>query len=171
MRLDQIIKVPVNAVRYLLGVLFLLSIPGFAANAQSLDRGNEEQTIGITLNINDNTSKAMHSYKLIGANYSVSKSSGMQEDGSCTLILELAQEADEFLLRWIAGNIKDIKGEVTIVDVTGVKKARKITFTDLNVASASESFYSAAGAVSWPQISVYIKSLTVDGTNIFPVAR
>jgi hypothetical protein len=78
-------------------------------------------------------------------------------NGSCKISIEMAQDADEFLLKWITGTIKNASGEITIVKVDGVKKPRKIAFTDGQIGGSSERLYSTAAANGVPQISIYVK--------------
>ena len=175
--LFKIIIAPLSLRCYGYAIALFIMLPGFKALAQNPEGDNYTQKVKIDLKITDNASKATHTYKLLGSSYSVSKPFILQKEGSstaesnCTLILELAQNADDFLLKWVAGTINDIKGEITIADVNVLNKPRIITFTNWEVASASESFYSTNEAMWWPHVSVYVKTLTVDGIKIFPGAK
>ncbi|OWK69073.1 hypothetical protein [Pedobacter sp. AJM] len=153
-------------------IVFLLLFLGSGAQAQSPEDG-QTPGVKIDLKITDQASNTTHYYKLLGSSYSVRKPFALQKegkfanDGNCTLILELAQNADEFLLKWVAGTVKGVKGEISIVAVKAADKPRIITFTDWEVASASESFYSTNEAIWWPHLSVYVKTLSVDGVPVF----
>jgi hypothetical protein len=152
-------------------IFLLLLLFRFDAFAQ------EEPQVEIEFKLTDNVSKTNHSYKLSAISYSVSNPDYQQDeitlinDGSCNITLELAQEIDEFLLKWGAGIIKNVSGVITVVAVNGIKKPRNIAFTGGRISGSSESFYDSAGANTLPQISMNVKTLSVDGTTIFTAPK
>ncbi|ARS38379.1 hypothetical protein CA265_01200 [Sphingobacteriaceae bacterium GW460-11-11-14-LB5] len=162
---------------YRAALMLLLLLSGFGVFAQVEERGGEDSTIKIEFRLTDHASNKSQTYKLYGINYSVNNPYYMQDEsklinnGSCGISIDMAQEADEFLLKWVAGAIKNASGEITIVHIGSVKKPRKIVFTDGKTGSSSESFYTATTTNSFPQISIYVKSLTVDGITIFTMAK
>jgi len=152
---------------YCQAILLLLVLFCFSVKAQ------EEPQVQLELKLTDKTSNTSHNYKLYGMNYSLSNPFYLQDDselinnGSCSLMMELAQDADSFLLKWVGGSIKNVSGEVSIVPINGIKKPRKIVFTDGQIAGSAESFYTTLSANSPIQLNIYIKTLSVDGTTIF----
>jgi hypothetical protein len=158
-------------------LILLLLLCGFGVSAQVEERGGEESATKIEFKLIDHTSNKSQTYKLYGINYSVNNPYYMQDEsklinnGSCGISIDMAQEADEFLLKWVAGAIKNASGEITIVNIGSVKKPRKIIFTDGQIGSSSESFYTATTTNSFPQISIYVKTLTVDGIGVFTQAK
>ncbi len=49
--------------------------------------------------------------------------------------IELAQGADPFILKWIAGRMKSATGRITLVPANETRKVRDITFSGASVAS------------------------------------
>lgn len=147
-------------------ITLLLLFCTFSAVAQ-----NEAQA-EIELKLTDKSTNTSYSYKLYGASYSLNSpfyspdEGKLVNNGSCSITMELGQEPDAFLLKWMAGGLKSTSGEITMITVENIKKPRKITFTDGQVAASSESFYSTSSGTS-PQLSFYVKTLAIDGTTIF----
>jgi len=154
--------------QYCLAMLLILVSFCFTVKAQ-----DEPQQVQLELKLTDKTSGTSHNYKLYGVNYSLSNPFYVEDDGkminngSCSIMLELAQDADSFLLKWIGASVKNVSGEISVVAVDGIKKPRKITFTDGQIVGSSESFYSTVGANTPIQISVFVKTLAVDGIPIY----
>lgn len=147
-------------------LILLLSLCSFNAFAQ-----NEAQA-EVELKLTDKATNTSHSYKLYGANYSLSNPFYAQEEGklinngSCSISIELGQNPDEFLFKWMSGQLKNTSGVITVVTVSDIKKPRIIAFTDGQLAGSSESFYVTGGSTS-PQMSFYVKTLAIDGTTVF----
>lgn len=145
-------------------LLFFIRLNAFA---------QAEAQIQIEFKLTDNTNNKSHSYKLYGVNYSVNNPYYLQDESklvtekSCGVNMELVQDTDEFLLKWIAGTIKNASGEITIVNMNGRKKPRKLAFTGAQIGGSSENFYSAAATDTSVQISIYVKTLAVDDILIF----
>ncbi|MDQ0967708.1 hypothetical protein QFZ20_003111 [Flavobacterium sp. W4I14] len=147
-------------------LILLLLLCSFNAVAQ-----NEAQA-EIELKLMDKANNTSHSYKLHGANYSLNNPFYNQDEGklinngSCSISIELGQNPDEFLLKWMAGLLKNTSGVITMVTISNIKNPRKMTFTDGLLAASSESFYITSGSTA-PQMSFYVKTLAIDGTTIF----
>lgn len=147
-------------------LILLLMLCSFNAVAQ-----NEAQA-EVELKLTDKATNTSHSYKLYGASYSLNNpfydaSEGkLISNGSCSISMELGQNPDEFLLKWMAGQIKNTSGVITMVTVGDIKKPRRISFTDGQLAASSESFYITGGGTS-TQMSFYVKTLAIDGTTVF----
>lgn len=152
-------------------IILLLLFCGFNAVAQS------EAQAEVELKLTDKTTNTSHSYKLYGASYSLNNpfyepnEGKLMSDGSCSISMELGQAPDEYLLKWLAGGLKNTSGVITMVSINDIKKLRKIAFTDAQVAASSESFYSTNGSNASPQISFYVKMLAIDGTTIFSLQK
>jgi hypothetical protein len=140
-------------------------------------KAQDEPQVQLELKLTDKTANTSHNYKLYGINYSLSNPFYLQDEsklinnGSCSLMMELAQDADSFLLKWVGGSIKNVSGEISVIPIDGIKKPRKITFTDGQIAGSSESFYTTVGANSPIQLSIYVKTLVIDGTTIFTLPK
>lgn len=147
-------------------LILLLLLCSFNAIAQ-----NEAQA-EIELKLTDKATNTSHSYKLYGANYSLNNPFYSQDEsklinnGNCSISIELGQNPDEFLLKWVAGQLKNTSGVITMVTISDIKNPRKMTFTDAQPAASSESFYITSGNTA-PQMSFYVKTLAIDGTTIF----
>ncbi|MBO9673139.1 MAG: hypothetical protein J7577_06830 [Sphingobacteriaceae bacterium] len=146
-------------------LVLLLLLGSFNAMAQ-----NEAQA-EIELKLSDQATNTIHSYKLYGAGYSLTnpfyeREGKLINNGNCSINIEFAQDPDEFLLKWMAGKLKNTSGEITMVTLNNVKKIRKMTFTDGRLAASSESFFVTGNGTS-PQMSFYVKTLAVDGTTVF----
>lgn len=147
-------------------LIILLLLCSFNAFAQN------EAKAEIELKLTDKTTNTSHSYKLYGANYSLNNpfynqdESKLINNGNCSISIELGQNPDEFLLKWMAGLLKNTSGVITMVTINDIKNPRKMTFTDGELAASSESFYVTSGSTS-PQMSFYVKTLAIDGTTIF----
>jgi len=147
-------------------LIILLLLSSFNAFAQN------EAKAEIELKLTDKTTNTSHSYKLYGANYSLNNpfynqdESKLINNGNCSISIELGQNPDEFLLKWMAGLLKNTSGVITMVTINDIKNPRKMTFTDGELAASSESFYVTSGSTS-PQMSFYVKTLAIDGTTIF----
>ncbi|KRT14211.1 hypothetical protein ASU31_20610 [Pedobacter ginsenosidimutans] len=147
-------------------LIILLLLCSFNAFAQN------EAKAEIELKLTDKTTNTSHSYKLYGANYSLNNpfynqdESKLINNGNCSISIELGQIPDEFLLKWMAGLLKNTSGVITMVTINDIKNPRKMTFTDGELAASSESFYVTSGSTS-PQMSFYVKTLAIDGTTIF----
>ncbi|GGG97914.1 MULTISPECIES: type VI secretion system tube protein TssD [Pedobacter] len=145
-------------------IVFLL-LCSFNALAQ-----NETQA-EIELKLTDNATNMVHSYKLYGASYSLTnpfyqRDGKLINHGNCSINIELGQDPDELLLKWMAGLLKNTSGVITMVTLNKVQEPRKMTFTDGRLAASSESFFITGNGTS-PQMSFYVKTLTVDGTTVF----
>jgi hypothetical protein len=153
--------------------ILLLLLVLFCFNVKAQD----EPQVQLELKLTDKTANTSHNYKLYGINYSLSNPFYLQDEsklinnGSCSLMMELAQDADSFLLKWVGGSIKNVSGEISVIPIDGIKKPRKITFTDGQIAGSSESFYTTVGANSPVQLSIYVKTLVIDGTTIFTLSK
>jgi len=147
-------------------LILLLLLCSFNAVAQN------EAKAEIELKLTDKATNTSHSYKLYGANYSLNNPFYSQDEGklinngNCSISIELGQNPDEFLLKWVAGLLKNTSGVITMVTISDTKNPRKMTFTDGQPAASSESFYITSGSTA-PQMSFYVKTLTIDGTTIF----
>ncbi|WP_316801827.1 type VI secretion system tube protein TssD [Pedobacter nototheniae] len=156
---------------YCCAIMLLLLFFGFNVLAQ------DETQMQIEFKLSDSLSNTSHSYKLLGINYALNTpyysldENELINNGNCSITMELAQDVDEFFLKWIAGTVKNASGTITMLVVNGIKKPRKITFTGGQVAGFSESFYSTVGANTSPQVSIYVKKLSVDDVSIFTTVK
>ncbi|RBQ09955.1 type VI secretion system tube protein TssD [Pedobacter miscanthi] len=151
---------------YSRAITLLLLLCAFSAVAQ------DEAQAEIELKLTDKSTNTSHNYKLYGASYSLNSpfyspdEGKIINNGSCSITMELGQAPDAFLLKWMAGGLKNTSGEITMATINDIKKLRKMAFTDGQVAASSESFYSTNGSTS-PQLSFYVKTLAIDGTTVF----
>ena len=133
----------------------------------------DEPALQIVFKLTDNTNKTSHTYKVNSVNYSISNPYYMQDEsklinnGSCSVSMEMAQDADEFLLKWIAGSVKNVSGIITTTMLNSVKKPRTLAISEMQVLGSSESFYTSAGANTFPLITISAGTLSVDGITIF----
>lgn len=81
--------------------------------------------------------------------------------------IDFKQNADEFLLKWIGGQMDKADG-IIMVETQGKEKAlRTIAFKDALVGATSESFASGGSyGYSSTQVSVYITNLTIDNVPV-----
>jgi hypothetical protein len=157
--------------RHFYPLLFLiLLLSQIKASAQ------QEVKRTIEFRLTDPATKTSHTYRLNGANYLLSNpltvpTNGQQTlEASCSINLDLAQEVDQFLLKWVSGEIKDAIGVITLVSTSGSGKARSLVFTVSKVVGSSENFISADVDTS-TQISLFAKKVAVDDTIVFTVAK
>jgi hypothetical protein len=66
---------------------------------------------------------------LIGTSDSVNKASALPQNGNCLPILERAPDADEILLKWIAGGVIEIKSRSRSHQPLPDFQAAKFVFT------------------------------------------
>jgi hypothetical protein len=130
----------------------------------------------IEFRLTDPATKTSQTYVLNGANYLLSNPLPVPTEGqqaleaSCSINLDLAQEVDQFLLKWVSGEIKDAACIITMVSPDGSGKARSIAFTVSKVVGSSENFFSSDVSTS-TQISLFAKKVAVDDTVVFTVAK
>ncbi|KIO75651.1 hypothetical protein TH53_19390 [Pedobacter lusitanus] len=132
----------------------------------------QESKRQINFKLTDPAIQTSHTYHLNNVTYIVSNAFPAQDEskqlreGSCSISLDLGQDMDPFLLKWIAGEMKNATGVITMVSADGSKKTRNIAFTGGRPAGSSESFYGSE-VNSAVQISFYVNTLSIDGTSIF----
>lgn len=127
----------------------------------------------IRLKLTDSKSKKSQSYLLNSFAYSCTKprgdgpSMGYSAYDAYIVSIDFQQNTDEFLLKWIGGQMDKADGVIT-VETTGEKKTlRTIAFKDASVGATSESFASGDGyGYASTQVSVYIDNLTIDNVPI-----
>lgn len=157
--------------KYFYPLLFLVLL-----GIQSRVSAQQEVKRTIEFRLTDPATKTSHTYRLNGANYLLNNPLTVPTEGqqapeaSCSINLDLAQEVDQFLLKWLSGEIKDAIGVITMVSTEGTRKTRSLVFTVSKVAGSSENFISADIDTS-TQISLFAKKMAVDDTIVFTVAR
>jgi len=137
--------------------------------AVNLNAFGQQAERGIRLKLTDPQTKTSHSYLLNNVVYSFTKSpeTGLVKDpGTCAVSIDFKQDMDSFLLRWIAGEIEQADGSISM-DATEIgKQARTIAFKGGISANVSESFM-ASDNTSYIQMSVYVSALLIDGVAIY----
>lgn len=123
----------------------------------------------ITLKLTDPKTKKSQNYLLSSIAYSCSRpradSSFSQYSpyDAYVVSVDFKQNADEFLLNWMGGQLDRANGVIT-VEIEGNEKAvRTITFRDAVVGVTSESFTSGEN-YGYPgtQVSIYTDNLSID---------
>lgn len=156
-----------NFYRPILMVIYLfLSLPSFA----QADRK-------IKLQLTDPSSNKSQTYLLKTFAYSCSRPS---EDSlyvkqypynSYMLSLDFKQDMDPFLLKWIAGDMNEADGLITVESENNQKATRTIAFKGGMAGVTSETFSSGDSYYASAQVSVYTKRLIIDNVEMYSTIK
>ncbi|WP_345229617.1 type VI secretion system tube protein TssD [Olivibacter ginsenosidimutans] len=128
----------------------------------------------ILLKLSNPKTKKTQSYELASVAYSFQRQvndslqASYLADNAYVISLELKKNADDFLLRWIGGEMNTLDGFIT-VEMEGVEKPlRTIAFKGGIANSTSESF-TAGGSYDYSstQLTLYVNNLTVDKVPMY----
>lgn len=145
-------------------LIFLLSLAG------PLKIFAQENKSEVQLKLTDPKDKTVHIYQLNSFNYMFYRpfdipNQKLSPENACTISLDLAQDVDPFLLKWVSGELKEADG-VIIISAGLERKARSVAFTNGMVANIAESFMNVDRSSS-AQLAIYIKSLVIDHIKIY----
>ena len=123
----------------------------------------------IKLKLTDPETKTSQTYLLNNVVYSFTKSQETdlaKDPGTCAVSIDFKQDMDPFLLKWIAGEIKEADGSISM-EATGIgKPPRIIAFKGGTSGNVAESFM-ASDRTSYIQMSLYVRVLIIDGVAIY----
>ncbi|ETZ22135.1 hypothetical protein [Pedobacter sp. V48] len=123
----------------------------------------------IKLKLTDPETKTSQTYLLNNVVYSFTKSqeTGLAKDpGTCAVSIDFKQDMDPFLLKWIAGEIKEADGSISMEATEIGKPTRTIAFKGGTSGNVAESFM-ASDRTSYIQMSLYVRALIIDGVAIY----
>lgn len=123
----------------------------------------------IKLRLTDPETKTSQTYLLNNVVYSCTKSqeTGLAKDpGTCAVSIDFKQDMDPFLLKWIAGEIKEADGSISMEATEIGKPPRTIAFKGGTSGNVAESFM-ASDRTSYIQMSLYVRALIIDGVAIY----
>ncbi|MEH6307730.1 type VI secretion system tube protein TssD [Olivibacter sp. CPCC 100613] len=127
----------------------------------------------ITLKLTDPKTKKSQNYLLNSFAYSCTRPRGDNQSLQYSpydvyiVSVDFQQNADEFLLKWIGGQMNKADGVITVETKGNNESMRTITFRDALVGATSESFSSGEGyGYASTQVSIYIDNLTIDNVPI-----
>lgn len=151
-----------NKMFILLLVLYCFnSIPTFAQQSE-----NEVKFI-----LTDPTTNTSQAYQLRSVSYSCynpSKDSINRSYDTHMVSIDFKHNIDSFLLKWIAGEIKEAQGTITVENKYNGKTIRTIAFENAVAGNTSESFAAgdSYGSYVSAHMSIYTKSLMLDGVTV-----
>ncbi|MDN5284551.1 MAG: hypothetical protein JWR38_825 [Mucilaginibacter sp.] len=138
-------------------ILFICLAYNFKAFGQQTNRQ-------INLKLTDAATKTTRTYALNSMVYACGRAF------TCSLNIDFKQNMDAFLLKWVAGEIKETEGVMTIEDADLGKQPRTIVFKGATADNTSESLVSRDNS-SYIQMALTVKSLVVDGVTIYTEAQ
>ena len=123
----------------------------------------------IKLKLTDPETKTSQTYLLNNVVYSFTKSQETdlaKDPGTCAVSIDFKQDMDPFLLKWIAGEIKEADGSISLEATEIGKPPRIIAFKGGTSGNVAESFM-ASDRTSYIQMSLYVRVLIIDGVAIY----
>lgn len=123
----------------------------------------------IKLKLTDPETKTSQTYLLNNVVYSFTKSQETdlaKDPGTCAVSIDFKQDMDPFLLKWIAGEIKEADGSISMEATEIGKPPRIIAFKGGTSGNVAESFM-ASDRTSYIQMSLYVRVLIIDGVAIY----
>ena len=123
----------------------------------------------IKLKLTDPETKTSQTYLLNNVVYSFTKSQETdlaKDPGTCAVSIDFKQDMDPFLLKWIAGEIKEADGSISMEATEIGKPPRIIAFKGGTSGNVTESFM-ASDRTSYVQMSLYVRVLIIDGVAIY----
>ena len=137
--------------------LFTTHLPAFAQQSE-----NE-----ITLTVTDVTTKSSHTYPLNGMTYSSSNTASDSTSNNSydtqVVVIDLKNNLDQFLLKWMAGKLKRTNSNISIKDKGTGKTIRNISFENVVRSASSESFSSGDhNNYTSAQVTIYTNKLIID---------
>jgi len=151
-----------------INVFGLLMLTCLAFNLHAFGQQQAERVI--KLKLTDPETKTSQTYLLNNVVYSYTKSQEIgglaQDPGTCAVSIDFKQDMDPFLLKWIAGEIKEADGSISMEATEIGKPARTIAFKGGTSGNVAESFM-ASDRTSYIQMSLYVRSLIIDGVAIY----
>ena len=127
----------------------------------------------IILKLTDPATQISQTYQISNTNYTYAKlydDSQKKDQEACKVNMELKQDMDQFLLKWISGALKETEGLITIKAAGPGKRSRTIAFKGGKVATGSESFM-IADSSSYPVMSLYVRELIIDNVSVFSIPK
>jgi hypothetical protein len=121
---------------------------------------SQQESRQINLKLTDPATKISKTYLLNSMVYACGRSF------TCSINIDFKQDMDTFLLRWVAGEIKETEGVMTIEGADLGKQPRTISFKGAIADNTSESLVSR-DSYSYIQMSLTVKALVVDGVTIY----
>lgn len=146
-------------IKHLLPLILLLCL-ACSSNTFGQQAGSQ-----INLKLTDPVTKISKTYILNSMVYSFGKPAE-GGSGTCSVSIDFKQDMDSFLLRWVAGELKETEGVITLDRSDVGKLPRTITFKGATAANTVESF-AATDSSPYVQLALSVKTLTIDNVTIY----
>ncbi|WP_448634335.1 hypothetical protein [Pedobacter panaciterrae] len=130
-----------------INVFGLLMLTCLAFNLHVFGQQQAERVI--KLKLTDPETKTSQTYLLNNVVYSYTKSQEIgglaQDPGTCAVSIDFKQDMDPFLLKWIAGEIKEADGSISMEATEIGKPARTIAFKGVQAVMLLRALWPATG--------------------------